>query len=105
MRDEEKANSSSFIPHPSSLIPPLLPASRYLFFGGKGGVGKTTAATSAALHLLKNLEAGEQILLFSTDPAHSLSVSLGKKIGDRLMDVARRAGAGVYAYERAAGGT
>src|SRR5438067_1076640 len=94
---------SSLRSHPFLLIPPLLPASRYLFFGGKGGVGKTTAATSAALHLLKNLEAGEQILLFSTDPAHSLSDSLGKKIGDRLIEVARRGGARLFAYEMDAG--
>src|SRR2546423_1829480 len=92
-------------PHPSSLlfIPPLLPASRYLFFGGKGGVGKTTAATSAALHLLENLKDSEQILLFSTDPAHSLSDSLGKKIGDRLVQVARRGSARLFAYEMDAG--
>src|SRR2546423_4837332 len=92
-------------PHPSSLlfIPPLLPASRYLFFGGKGGVGKTTAATSAALHLLENLKDSEQILLFFTDPAHSLSDSLGKKIGDRLVQVARRGCKQKSAYEMDAG--
>ena len=42
-----------------------------LFFGGKGGVGKTTCATATALHLSVN-RPQSSILLFSTDPAHSL---------------------------------
>ena len=67
-----------------------LPGTRYLFFGGKGGVGKTTAACAAALRLLDRAADGERILLFSTDPAHSLSDSLGTEIGDRLVEVARR---------------
>ena len=67
-----------------------LPDTRYLFFGGKGGVGKTTAACAAALLLLDRAADGERILLFSTDPAHSLSDSLGTEIGDRLVEVARR---------------
>lgn len=70
--------------------PAHFPSTRYLFFGGKGGVGKTTAATSAALLLLDAAAPGEQILLFSTDPAHSLSDSLGISIGDRLVEAARR---------------
>ena len=89
---------------------------RYQFFGGKGGVGKTTAASATALFLLKNLKpkartsgatkpgtAGvapaSSILLFSTDPAHSLSDSLGVKIGNRLVQVAERKGAKLIAYE------
>jgi arsenite-transporting ATPase len=68
---------------------------RYLFFGGKGGVGKTTAAAATALHLLKQLKPDNSILLFSTDPAHSLSDSLGVKIGNRLVEVKPR----FFAYE------
>ncbi|HEV3470478.1 MAG TPA: ArsA family ATPase [Pyrinomonadaceae bacterium] len=67
-----------------------LPGTRYLFFGGKGGVGKTTAAAAAALLLLDAAAPGQSILLFSTDPAHSLSDSLGAEIGDRTVEVARR---------------
>src|ERR671926_262229 len=52
------------------------PETRLLFFGGKGGVGKTTAAAASALYLLDHARDGERILLFSTDPAHSLSDSL-----------------------------
>ncbi len=66
-----------------------LASSRFLFFGGKGGVGKTTAACAAALSLLERSKDGEHILLFSTDPAHSLSDSLGIDIGDRIIEVAR----------------
>lgn len=48
---------------------------RLLLFGGKGGVGKTTAATATALGLaLRHSESS--LLLVSTDPAHSLSDSL-----------------------------
>jgi arsenite-transporting ATPase len=72
---------------------------RYQFFGGKGGVGKTTAASATALFLLNTLKQTNSILLFSTDPAHSLSDSLGLKIGNRLVQVAERKGAKLIAYE------
>lgn len=72
---------------------------RYLFFGGKGGVGKTTAASATALFLLKKLKPDNSLLLFSTDPAHSLSDSLGVKIGNRLVQVAQHRGAKLLAYE------
>jgi arsenite-transporting ATPase len=41
-----------------------------VFFGGKGGVGKTTLAATFAL---RAAERGEPTLLVSTDPAHSTS--------------------------------
>jgi len=43
---------------------------RILFFGGKGGVGKTTCASALALAASR---AGKRVLLVSTDPAHSTS--------------------------------
>jgi arsenite-transporting ATPase len=46
-----------------------------LIFGGKGGVGKTTCATAAALRLAKR-SPESSLLLISTDPAHSLADSL-----------------------------
>jgi arsenite/tail-anchored protein-transporting ATPase len=73
--------------------------SRYLFFGGKGGVGKTTAASATALFLLNKLKRNDSILLFSTDPAHSLSDSLDLKIGNRLVEVKQLRGARLVAYE------
>ena len=72
---------------------------RYNFFGGKGGVGKTTAASATALFLLDKLKRDESILLFSTDPAHSLSDSLEVKIGNRLVQVKQLRGARLFAYE------
>jgi arsenite-transporting ATPase len=86
---------------PSPIIAP--PSTRYLFFGGKGGVGKTTAASAAALHLLDHSRGDERILLFSTDPAHSLSDSLGVEVGDRTAEVARRGKARLEAREMDAG--
>ena len=47
-----------------------------IFFGGKGGVGKTTCAAAAALHYARRSPQGS-FLLVSTDPAHSLADSLG----------------------------
>jgi arsenite/tail-anchored protein-transporting ATPase len=43
-----------------------------VFFGGKGGVGKTTIAAAAALQLAR-AHPDRRILLLSTDPAHSLA--------------------------------
>ncbi|HEX8187955.1 MAG TPA: ArsA family ATPase [Pyrinomonadaceae bacterium] len=70
--------------------PPDFPPTPYIFFGGKGGTGKTTAAAATALALLDAAGPGSSLLLFSTDPAHSLSDSLGVEIGDRTAEVARR---------------
>lgn len=57
---------------------------RLIFVGGKGGVGKSTSSSAIALHLseIAKKELGEKILLFSTDPAHSISDSFNIKIGD-----------------------
>jgi arsenite/tail-anchored protein-transporting ATPase len=43
---------------------------RILFFGGKGGVGKTTCSSAVALAASRT---GRRVLLVSTDPAHSTS--------------------------------
>ena len=51
---------------------------RILFFGGKGGVGKTTCATAFALLAS---EAGQRTLLVSTDPAHSTGDILETELG------------------------
>ncbi|MFM8330455.1 MAG: ArsA family ATPase [Candidatus Methylumidiphilus sp.] len=62
--------------------PAKLPAStlRLLIFAGKGGVGKTTMACATAL-ALRERHPALRILLFSTDPAHSLSDALGVPVG------------------------
>ena len=74
-------------------------SAKHLFLGGKGGVGKTTAAAATALWLLDHAEPGESILLLSTDPAHSLSDCLRKTVGDRLTVVAKRGTARLVARE------
>jgi arsenite-transporting ATPase len=86
-------NQKSKIKNQTSPLPSDFPDTRYIFFGGKGGVGKTTAAAATALALLDAAGPGQSVLLFSTDPAHSLSDSLDAQVGDRTAEVARR-GAG-----------
>ncbi len=57
---------------------------KLILFGGKGGVGKTTCASSTGLYLSSQ---GFKTLLISTDPAHSLSDSLGQEIGSEIKEV------------------
>jgi arsenite-transporting ATPase len=53
-------------------------ATRYLFFTGKGGVGKTSVACATAVKLA---DAGKRVLLVSTDPASNLDEVLGAQLG------------------------
>jgi arsenite-transporting ATPase len=60
---------------------------RIVIFGGKGGVGKTTTAASYALATAK-ADRKRKLLIFSTDPAHSLSDSFAEQIGELKKGVA-----------------
>jgi arsenite-transporting ATPase len=57
---------------------------RWLLFGGKGGVGKTTCAAAASLRLAET----RRVLLLSVDPAHSLGDAFGASLDDRPQPVA-----------------
>ncbi len=50
---------------------------KYVFFGGKGGVGKTVMAGAAAIWAAQQ---GKKTLLASTNPVHSLSSLLGQNV-------------------------
>ena len=54
------------------------PQLKYMFFGGKGGVGKTVVAAGAAYYLAEKL--GRKTLISSTNPVHSLSSAFGQDI-------------------------
>lgn len=49
--------------------PQAIPLTKYLFYTGKGGVGKTSTACATAVTLA---DSGKQVLLISTDPASNL---------------------------------
>jgi arsenite/tail-anchored protein-transporting ATPase len=59
------------------------PSTKFLLFGGKGGVGKTSCAAATAL------KEGEKkkVLIFSTDPAHSLQDSFGVPVGNTVVKI------------------
>lgn len=57
---------------------------RVILFMGKGGVGKTTIAAGSAVLAA---EAGERVVVTSTDPAHSLGDVLGQTIGSTPVQV------------------
>jgi arsenite/tail-anchored protein-transporting ATPase len=68
----------------STLQTAIDPSTRFLFFTGKGGVGKTSHACATALALA---DGGRKVLLVSTDPASNLAEVLGTAIGEAPMEV------------------
>ncbi len=69
-------------------LPELLeqgPKMRYIFTGGKGGVGKTVAAAGLAYHCASQ---GENVLVASLNPVHSLSSLFGQSLsGGKVIEV------------------
>lgn len=62
----------------------LVSPTRYLFFTGKGGVGKTSLSTAAAIRLA---DAGHRVLLVSTDAASNLDEMLGVPLANHPVPV------------------
>jgi arsenite-transporting ATPase len=79
---KEPTYSEKYHKPPFVVVKPLEPPAetlRVILFAGKGGVGKTTSACATALRMQYD-HSGKRVLLFSTDPAHSLSDCLGMPI-------------------------
>ena len=57
---------------------------RFLFFTGKGGVGKTSIACATAINLA---DLGKKVLLVSTDPASNVAQVLGVEIGNTITQI------------------
>lgn len=57
---------------------------RYLFFTGKGGVGKTSIACATSILLA---ESGKRVLLVSTDPASNVGQVFGITIGNKMTEI------------------
>lgn len=57
---------------------------RFLFFTGKGGVGKTSIACATAIQLA---ESGKRVLLVSTDPASNVGQVFGIVIGNQMTGI------------------
>jgi len=57
---------------------------RFLFFTGKGGVGKTSIACATAIQLA---DSGRKVLLVSTDPASNVGQVFGITIGNHITSI------------------
>jgi arsenite-transporting ATPase len=61
----------------------------FLFFTGKGGVGKTSLSCASAIHLAQQ---GKKVLLVSTDPASNVGQVFSQTIGNSITAIATVAG-------------
>jgi arsenite/tail-anchored protein-transporting ATPase len=69
------------LPRKTTPVEDSLFDARWLLFGGKGGVGKTTCSAAAAVACARAWPE-RRFLLLSTDPAHSLGDVMGARVGD-----------------------
>ena len=64
--------------------PENIKLNKYLFFTGKGGVGKTSIASSLAINLA---DQGKKVILVSTDPASNLQDIFVTDLDDKIRDI------------------
>ncbi|MFX0139331.1 MAG: ArsA family ATPase, partial [Candidatus Hodarchaeota archaeon] len=69
---------------------------RFLLFGGKGGVGKTSCSAATSVWMAENLK--KEVLILSTDPAHSLSDSFNQDLSSGEI-VPIKGVKGLYGFE------
>ncbi|ALB46975.1 arsenical pump-driving ATPase [Clostridium beijerinckii] len=69
---------------------------KYLFFTGKGGVGKTSTACAVALNLA---DEGKKIMLVSTDPASNLQDVFGTELNNKGVQIKEVPGLVVANFE------
>lgn len=62
---------------------------KFVFFTGKGGVGKTSLACATALSLA---DSGEKVLLVSTDPASNIEQVFETEIGNQIVSIPQASG-------------
>jgi len=66
----------------------MVTLNKIVFFGGKGGVGKTTCSAAYAYHCARE---DKKTLLVSTDPAHSLAdifeINIGPEVGEIMKNL------------------
>ena len=65
---------------PQVSLPAMAPSVKLVLFGGKGGVGKTSLASTYAIGFARS-HPTLRVLVLSTDPAHSLSDFFGEPVG------------------------
>lgn len=86
--DVEQSVDVDALADPESVAEQLTPIddTRYLFFTGKGGVGKSTVAATSATKLA---EAGYETLVVTTDPAAHLEDIFGETVGHEPTSVSQ----------------
>ncbi|WP_248910619.1 arsenical pump-driving ATPase [Halocatena marina] len=86
--DIEQSVDVDALANPESVAEQLTPTddTRYLFFTGKGGVGKSTVAATSATKLA---EAGYETLVVTTDPAAHLEDIFGETVGHEPTSVSQ----------------